>query len=329
MIFKSYLVEENPEILKNNLTLIYGENLGLINAIKKIIKFNNKTNSILVFNQEDILKNHNIIFDEIQNISLFEDKKIIFVNNVSDKILQIIEEIQPSINLNKVFLFANILEKKSKIRSFFEKSGFCDIVPCYQDNEITIKKLINSELKNFNGVTADVISLLIDNSGLDRVKINNEIIKIQTYFEDKKISLDKLNKLLNTTLNDDFNNIRESIMKGDKKLTNRLLSTTLFENDKIPLYLSIINHRLYKIKEISLLSKEIGMAKAINNIKPPIFWKDKPNFTEQLKIWNDDKLRKALNKTFNFELSLKSNSNLDKMTILKKLLLDICYIANS
>ncbi len=329
MIFKSYLVEENPEILKKNLTLIYGENLGLINAIKKIIKYKNKTYGILVFNQEDILKNHNIIFDEIQNISLFEDKKIIFVNDVSDKILQIIEEIQPKINLNKVFLFANKLEKKSKMRSFFEKSDFCDIVPCYQDNEITIKKLINNELKSFSGVTGDVISLLIDNSGLDRVKLDNEIIKIRTYFEDKKISFDKLDKLLNNTQNDDFNNIRESIMKGDKKLTNKLLSTTLFENEKIPFYLSIINYRLYKIKEILLLSKEIGMIKAINNIKPPIFWKDKPNFTEQLKIWNADKLRTALNKTFNFELTLKSNSNIDKMTILKKLLLDICSIANS
>tara|TARA_B100000575_G_scaffold293625_1_gene305663 strand:- start:1396 stop:2385 length:990 start_codon:yes stop_codon:yes gene_type:complete len=329
MIFKSYLVEENPGILKNNIALIYGENLGLINTIKNIIKYRNKNNSILVFNQEEILKNHNILFNEIQNISLFEDKKIIFVNNINDKILQIIEELQPNINLNNVFLFANVLEKKSKIRSFFEKSDFCDIVPCYQDNEITIKKLINNELKDFNGVTGDVMSLLIDNTGLDRVKINNEIIKIQTYFEDKKITFNKLDKLLNSTMNDDFNKIRESIMGGDKNLTNKLLSTTLLESDKIPYYLSIINLRLNKIKEILLMSKEIGMIKAINNTKPPIFWKDKPNFTKQLKIWNVYKLRKALNKTFNFELSLKSNSNLDKMIILKKLLLDICFIACS
>mgnify|MGYP000864048324 FL=1 len=41
MIYKSYLVEQNVEILKNNLVLIYGENLGLINDLKiKILEKN-------------------------------------------------------------------------------------------------------------------------------------------------------------------------------------------------------------------------------------------------------------------------------------------------
>ena len=43
MIFKSYLVEENIEVLKNNFTLFYGENLGLQDDIKKnIIKLEKK-----------------------------------------------------------------------------------------------------------------------------------------------------------------------------------------------------------------------------------------------------------------------------------------------
>ena len=39
MIYKSYLVEQNIKVLKNNLVLFYGENTGLINDFKdKIIK---------------------------------------------------------------------------------------------------------------------------------------------------------------------------------------------------------------------------------------------------------------------------------------------------
>ena len=35
MIYKSYLLEQNFDLLKTNLTLFYGENLGLQNDFKK------------------------------------------------------------------------------------------------------------------------------------------------------------------------------------------------------------------------------------------------------------------------------------------------------
>ena len=102
MIYKSYLLEENFNLQKNNLALFYGENLGLINDFKEKIK--KKTNTIIKFTQDQILKDESIIFNEIKNISLFEEKKIIFIDDANDKILKIIEEIQPHINENKVFL---------------------------------------------------------------------------------------------------------------------------------------------------------------------------------------------------------------------------------
>ena len=54
MIYKSYLVEQNLKILKNKIVLLYGENLGLKNDLKKQILNNN--DKVLTFNQEDILE---------------------------------------------------------------------------------------------------------------------------------------------------------------------------------------------------------------------------------------------------------------------------------
>ena len=74
MIFKSYLVEENIEVLKNNFTLFYGENLGLQDDIKKnIIKL--EKNLVLRYTQEQLINNENILYDELDNESLFEEKK--------------------------------------------------------------------------------------------------------------------------------------------------------------------------------------------------------------------------------------------------------------
>ena len=93
-------------------------------------------------------------------------------------------------------------------------------------------------------------------------------------------------------------------------------------------YLNSINQRLDKLMEINQ-SNEKNLTGIIDNLKPPIFWKDKQNFLEQAKKWNRKKIREALNKTFNLELMLKSNANIDKQTLIKKLLVDICYSANS
>ncbi len=329
MIYKSYLVEENIENLKNNISLFYGENIGLINHFKDKIKVVNKSKKILRFNQEDILKNNNIILNEIKNISLFDDTKIIFIDNVNDRILKTIQEIEQDIDKNKVYLFAEILEKKSKIRSYFESTKNLDLIPCYSDNEINIKKMIINNLKDYSGVTPKLINTIIENNGLDRIKVNNELNKIKTFFINKKIEIKLIEKLLNTKVEENFNSIKDTVIKGNKRITNKLLASTVFDKDKIPLYINIINQRLNKLKEVIELSNKRNLEQTVNEIKPPIFWKDKPVVLEQVKSWTSNKLSVALKKTYELEIKIKSNAEINKDILIKKLLLDICLIANA
>ena len=75
MIYKSFLIEENIGNLKNKIILFYGENLGLKNDFKKLLKHKNRDNEIISFDQEQIIKNSNTLLNEVSNISLFEKKK--------------------------------------------------------------------------------------------------------------------------------------------------------------------------------------------------------------------------------------------------------------
>ncbi len=327
MIHKSYLIEENIDLLKNKIVLFYGENIGLIDEFKRILL--EKNQNIIKFTQEEILKSKNIIFNEVQNISLFESEKFIFISNVNDKIFNIVEELQINSNENYIYLFADILDKKSKLRKLFESNKNIDLIPCYNDNEISIRKIIIQKLKGYSGVTPQVISTLINNSNLSRIKINNEINKIKTFFINKSISHDLLDQLLNLKNNSDFEKLRDNILSGKRNETNNLLSTTIIEAEKIPLYLNIINQRLKRLKDVLLLIKKDSLTSAISKLRPPIFWKDKDNFTHQANLWNKKNLDVALKKTYDTELKIKSKTDLNKNIILKKLLLDICVLANS
>tara|TARA_B100000900_G_scaffold388703_1_gene380981 strand:+ start:334 stop:1317 length:984 start_codon:yes stop_codon:yes gene_type:complete len=327
MIHKSYLIEENIDLLKNKIVLFYGENIGLIDEFKRMLL--EKNQNIIKFTQEEILKSKNIIFNEVQNISLFESEKFIFISNVNDKIFNIVEELQINSNENYIYLFADILDKKSKLRKLFESNKNIDVIPCYNDNEISIRKIIIQKLKGYSGVTPQVISTLINNSNLSRIKINNEINKIKTFFINKSISHDLLDQLLNLKNNSDFEKLRDNILSGKRNETNNLLSTTIIEAEKIPLYLNIINQRLKRLKDVLLLIKKDSLTSAISKLRPPIFWKDKDNFTHQANLWNKKNLDVALKKTYDTELKIKSKTDLNKNIILKKLLLDICVLANS
>ena len=235
-----------------------------------------------------------------------------------------------SIQEERIFLFADILDKKSKLRNYFEKSKSCGISPCYQDNEITIKKIIGKRLKDFQGMTSQIINFITQNTGLDRNKVNNEIDKIISCFSDKKVDFNKIDSLLNNRTNDDFNLLKDEALKGNKINTNRLLADTVFEIENNIYYLNSINQRINRLNEIQNMKLgNLNIDSIISNLKPPVFWKDKAMLLEQSKKWNKNKIQKALKKTYNTEIEIKSNSSIRKDLLIKNLIIDLCVTANS
>lgn len=330
MISKSYIAEnDNDFLVKNSSILFYGENLGLKNYFKRKIKFLNKNYQFINLVQDDLMQNQNLIFNEINNASLFEDKKIIFIEQVSDKSFSLIEPILKNVHEHKIILFSDLLEKKSKIRNFYEKSEDYHVIPCYPDNEISLRKIIEKALKGFNGLNTYNINLILQTCNMDRSKVYNELDKIKLYFEDKNLDAEKLLVLLNIRENEDFDQLRDNAFIGDKSSTNKLLGETIIDPEKNVYYLNIINQRLMKLKEIRNKIHNNNVENIVNGLKPPVFWKDKPKLIMQAKKWDSSKTKRMLNETFALEKKLKSDPAINKTTLLKKLVLDICCVANS
>ena len=330
MIIKSYLLEQDINLLSDkNLFLFYGENLGLKNDFKNLIKLNSPDYKLININQEEVIRNQENFLSEFLNFSLFEKKKIYYINDCNDKILEFIQEVHKIIDNQSIFLFGENLDKRSKLRNHFEKAKNTFVIPCYIDNEITIKKIILSKLKDFKGLTTENINLICDNCNSDRVKLNNELSKIISCFTDKNIENEKLKSLLDIKINNDFHVLKNEALSGDKIKTNKLLSDTVMEAEKNIFYLTIINQSLMKLSETSKIAEQSSIDEAINVVKPPIFWKEKPIFKKQLLKWNSNKIKKIQNVTYNLEVEIKSNAQINKNILIKKLLVDICELANA
>ena len=78
----------NDIFKKNNMFLFYGDNEGLKNELIEKLKQNEK---VLTYDEKEILDNENNFFEDMLSKSLFEEKKIIIIKRVTDKIVKIIE----------------------------------------------------------------------------------------------------------------------------------------------------------------------------------------------------------------------------------------------
>ena len=316
MIIKSYEIKKNKfNFLKNNFYLLYGENLGLKKDIKNYvigeIKKEYKSLEIIPLYESEILENEVTFFNQIFSNSLFSEKKIIVIYETSDKIFKNVTEVYEKYSEDVYLIFfSDLLEKKSKLRNFFEVNKKSICIPCYPDNEKDLRIIAQLELKKNNiNLSNEIINLLIEKSNLDRNNLRNEIEKIKSYSLNKKtIELNEIKSLIN--------------FSGDYKsdlLVNECLCGNIFQYKKIlsELYVNTINqilllrilsnkiHRLVKIKEQENGSNNLD--NLINASKPAIFWKEKPLVKKQLSVWNLKDLKKMIVDINNTELLCKKN----------------------
>ena len=332
MIFKSFIIEKNISLLDNyNAILFYGENIGLKDDFKDIIKKQSKDADKIFFQQTEIIKNPNLLDEQFFNNSLFSKRKIIFISNFTDKLKNnIINLTEKTNNDTKIVLFADILDKKSTSRTYFEKANNLAIIPCYQDNEKSLSIYLRDKLNNYQGLNQELMNILIKNSGMDRKVLAQEIEKIKGLFSSKKIEQNKIMNLINNVYNLDFENLRDSCFEANKKDLNKNLGNISLQDEKIYFYLADLNNRIQKLFDLNkIFTQNKNIDLSIDSFKPNIFWKDKPVYKKQLKIWNVEKLEIAKQKIIQTEILIKTKFSSFSKILLKKLLIELCIIADS
>ena len=332
MILKSFIVEKNIKLLDPYFaTLIYGENIGLKDDLKKLIKEKYNAFEKIILNQDEIIKDDKILNEQVNNTSLFEEKKIIIINEASEKIKNILIPVLENHKEDlKIFLFCQNLDKKSSLRSYFEKNKMTGTIPCYQDTDRTLSDYVRFKLRDYDGLNQDLINLLVGNSGFDRKTVSQEVDKIKNLFLNKKIDNKKLIGLLNNKYNIDFNSLRDSCFSGEKEILNKNLGNITLQNEDIYFYLNNLHSRLKKLLDLRIeYEKYKDINVAMENIKPKIFWKDKPIFYKQVKKWNLRKIEDGKKMLSDAEILIKTRLNSYNEIIIKDLLIKLYLKASS
>ncbi len=299
--------------------LLYGSNDGQIEeTINNILKPNLSKN-IHNYDENEIIANAQEFEENILNKSFFENDKLIIINRGSDKILELIENlILKKISDTSIIIKANMLEKRSKLRSFFEKNESTICVPFYDDTYKTLLLITqNFFLKNKIKISVQNINYIIDKSKNNRTNLKNELEKILIFFQkEKSIKFEDIIKLTNSAENYNLSELTDQCLIKNKNKTINILNENISSTED---NFIILRSLLFKLKRLKKLKIEIEKQKSqelvISSFKPKIFWKDIDIIKKQLNKLSLDDIKKLIKKVNKLELTIKKNSNLaDKIT---------------
>ena len=323
MISKFY--EINKYKGKINFFLLYGENEG---QKRDVIQANfgqfTKENTYK-YSEKDIIENKQIFFENIYSKSFFENEKLIIISDVSDKILNLMKEIIAS-NINDVviILIAKRLDKKSKIRDYFEKEKIALIVPFYEDTPQTLlsiaKKIL---LENKINLSFENMNLIIERSQGDRINLKNELQKIINLCQNnKKLELEDILKLTNLKENYSAGALVDNCLIKNKKRTLNILNENIPSSEDNILILRTFLNKLKRLRKLKLnFNQNNNIDQVINSFKPPIFWKDKNIIKQQIKIWELNDIESFIVDLNNTESLIKKNPQISNQ-IINNMILD-------
>ena len=331
MIFKSFEIEK-IKIEDKNFFLFYGENQGHKNQIiEEKFKKKYKENTYY-YDENEILNNENNFFNNILSKSFFENEKLIVINRATDKIKKILEEvIEKKIQDLVIVLNANTLEKKSKIRSLFEKSKDAVCVPFYEDNNQTLSAIVNNFFKEKKiPISQLAINLIVQRARGDRQNIKNELEKVASFIKNKnKIEIQDLLKLTNLAENYNVSELIDCCLSKNKRRTINILNENNYSLEDCIL---IIRTFLIKTKRLIKLSKDFSKTKnldiTISGFKPPIFWKEKDVVKQQIRSWSYKEVENLMYEINTIELLIKKYSN-NSINILSDFIIEKSSTINS
>jgi len=311
MIIKSFETSK-INFNKNNFYLLYGENEGYKNEVIKKYFEKIYPNSIYRHDENQILDDKDKFLNGLLSKSFFDIKKLIIISRVSDKIVDLIEEIiSKNIKDITIILSAKILEKKSKLRNFFEKEKKIICVPFYADSNQTLNSIVLKFFKEKKiSISQQTINLLIERCRGNRENLNNELEKIENFSKsEKKINSEDILKLTNLAENYNATELTDNCLAKNIKKTTNILNENHYSTEDCIL---ITRTLLIKAKRLLKIQEEINSNKNIEevvaNFKPPIFWKDKEIVKKQIANWPLKKVKDMITNINNIELLIKKNS---------------------
>ena len=312
MIIKSFEVDKIKSKNYKSI-LLYGVNQGLKEELIKTSILKDFFGEILKYDEAEVLEKSEIILESLLNGSLFDEQKLILISRCSNKIYSFVDKfLEKDISQVLVVLNSENLDKKSKLRTLYEKSKDLICVPFYEDNQQSLSIFANKYLQSKNiKLSREIVNLIIERSQGDRGNLQNELQKIENLFLSKKnISNEDVINITNLAENYTVFELVDNYLAKNQKKVSKIINENNFVNDDSIIILRTLlsrSKRLLKLKNMQNVSKSIDDTIAV--FRPPIFWKEKDIVKQQMSNWSEEDVKEKIFEISNLEILIKRSTS--------------------
>ena len=311
MILKPFELENH---LNKKIFLFYGENNGQKEEIINKFFKKNHQDSTYNYSEKEIFLNLDNFYNQINSQSFFENKKLIIINYVSEKIKdEILNLINKNIQDITIILISGILEKKSKIRNLFEKEKNLIIIPFYKDDDKTLSNITRIFFKERKiSVSQEAINIISQKASGDRKNLKNELEKIENFLgSKKKLNTEDVLRLTNLFENHSIKDLVNNCLAKKRRDTLKIINENIFVlEDCIIIIRSMLIAANRLLKLLKMKKEILNIEQLLTSFRPPIFWKEKPILKEQINNWEEKSIKNLIFKIDHIELMIKKNPNI-------------------
>ena len=323
-----------------NIIFLYGSNIGLINLIYKktieILKIDtNDPFNVSKINGDEFKEKPSILNDNINTLSVFSKKRFVLLDLMQTSITKgledIILEVVKSGNSNYLLLIKAANLKKSSFVKYFQNNNNSILVPCYEEKTRTLHSKLNELFfKHKINFKKEFLEKLIINFSSDSLTNEMEIEKLDVFLtNNKNVTEEMIFTLISRNDDINLNKVIENCSNGNPR--EALISfENIYENQStsIALIRMFVNHFKLIEKILILFEDNKNLVNIIENIKPPIFFKNKDFVIFQCKVWNLKLVNIILVRLIELELKCKFNQIAEK-TLLSQFILSTSVLARN
>ncbi|CCF78403.1 DNA polymerase III delta subunit [Wolbachia endosymbiont of Onchocerca ochengi] len=315
---------EKPDALSG--VLIYGSDNNRVDFFAQEVIASLNEYSVQVMDFAIVDKSPGLLSSELVNISMFTNKKLIKLININRGISK---ELKNVLNYNTnghyVVMVASDLPYNSTTKGYMESSKNFGVIACYKDSNSNPCDIILNYLKR-NGIkyTTEIIYHLQSYFKYSNLPIYSELEKLVLYLGERKdLKPADIELCLSTSSNSyvTLNNLFSAIANRDMAQFIKVSDTLILQENFSPIALIriISNYFLHLENVLLLIQSGMNEQAAINQLHPPLLFKQLRSFKSHLKIFQLLELKKFIEKLISLEITCKTN-DLDHRMIFQHIL---------
>jgi DNA polymerase III subunit delta len=295
--------------------LLYGPDEGRIRiTLDRLIKHYKKAGDVAVerLDFKDVRNDIRILSDELNSISLFNDTKLVIVENcvatLNKDFINLIANLR---NGSELILVAGDLKPTSNLRKTCETLDVCAVIACYKDDPYQMQQYIREYLSSQKfSFDKDVPYLISEILPSNRMLVAGELEKLITYaFDNASITKDDVIDVISESSEITLDELCVAFITKNRLLIQENIARATSDNTSFMLLIRVLQKYVVRLIEI-LNHKETGLSteQAVSKLVPPVFFKQKDNVVRCADSISKSRAFNLLDSLLQLEISCKSSS---------------------